>query len=104
MLSLEKPIKTTDWVTLRARVVFVRIYTLQVEIQVGRQSGFESVTEPTHSGVFTLVNYDQGIGLKKKILTGLSLNEENQEELQSYFVARSRSSFLSKAEGKQSKL
>ena len=58
---------------MTARVVYVRRYTLEVEITVTLRRGGEMV--PSHSGYYTVLNYDES-GFKRPIITGLRLSAD----------------------------
>ena len=89
------PIRPTDWVELTARVTYVRRFTLEVEIQVVLQRPLgngETEVIPSHSGTFTVLNYDLS-GFKRPIITGLNLKDAPEEDLWRYHLARQRHQF-----------
>ncbi|MDH4224473.1 MAG: acyl-CoA thioesterase [Deltaproteobacteria bacterium] len=90
-IFFKQPIYTTDLVEMTARVVYVRRYTLEVEINVKlrRISGEEL---SSHSGFFTVLNTSPR-GEKMAIQTGLLLTEEDQDSLRRYQKARLRHEF-----------
>ena len=71
---------------MTARVVYVRTFTLEVEIEV-RLLRLDGQVIPSHSGYFTVLNYDEA-GLKRPITTGLTLRDDDQETLRRYRQAR----------------
>jgi acyl-CoA thioesterase 11/acyl-coenzyme A thioesterase 9 len=87
-IYFKQPIFSTDLVHMKARVVYVRHYTLEVEITtaIQRMTG-ERV--PSHSGYFTVLNYDEA-GFKRPIVTGLRLSDADQEGLRAYQKAKAR--------------
>ena len=87
-IFFKQPIFTSDLVHMTARVIYVRTSTLEVEIAVRlrRRSG-EMV--PSHSGNFTVLNYDES-GFKRPIITGLKLDDADQEGLLAYRKAQER--------------
>ncbi len=89
-LLFKHPIYATDLVEATARVVYVRNYTLEVEIDVTVQRGGENL--PSHSGHFIVLNYDES-GFKRPILTGLRLSEDDPDALLRYLLARERHAF-----------
>ena len=89
-LLFKQPIFATDLVELTARVVYVRRYTLEVEIAVTLLRGGETI--PSHSGYFTVLNYDES-GFKRPVITGLRLSAEDPESLLRYLLARERHHF-----------
>jgi acyl-CoA thioesterase YciA len=96
-LLFKEPIFTTDLVEMTARVVYVRQYTLEVEIAVTlrRLDGREV---PSHSGYFTVLNYDD-TGFKHPIVTGLKLGDDDPESLLRYLQARRRHEFWKEHQG-----
>ncbi|MDH4120212.1 MAG: hypothetical protein OEV94_00695 [Deltaproteobacteria bacterium] len=90
-LLFKKPIFASDLVSMTARVVYVRTYTLEVEIKV-RLRHADGSEEDSHSGFFTVLNYDES-GFKRPISTGLRLREEDQEGLAAYHKAKLRHQF-----------
>ena len=90
-IYFKAPVFPSDRVDLSARVVYVRQYTLEVEISmlVLRPSG-ERVS--SHSGYFTVFNYDPA-GFKRPILTGLRLADADQDGLLRYYQAQERHRF-----------
>jgi acyl-CoA hydrolase len=93
-IVFEEPIFTTDMVEMTARVVYVRRYTIEVEINVTLQR-LDGKRLRSHSGYFTVLNYDE-VGLKRPILTGLHLTEENQDGLRRFQQAKNRYHFWRK--------
>jgi acyl-CoA hydrolase len=89
-IIFRQPIYATDLVEMTARVVYVRRYTLEVEIEVTLQRGGQSI--PSHSGHFTVLNYDES-GFKRPILTGLRLDPDDPDALLRYHLARERHRF-----------
>ena len=89
-LLFKHPIYATDLVEATARVVYVRHYTLEVEIDVTVQRGGENL--PSHSGHFVVLNYDES-GFKRPILTGLRLSEDDPDALLRHLLARERYAF-----------
>ena len=89
-ILFEQPIYATDLVEMTARVVYVRRYTLEVEIDVTLHRGADVL--PSHSGYFTVLNYDES-GFKRPIITGLRMDEDDQEALMRYLLARERHAF-----------
>ncbi len=97
-ILFKEPIFTTDLVEMVARVVYVRRYTLEVEIAVTlrRLDGREV---PSHSGYFTVLDYDD-TGVKHPIRTGLQLSDADPENLLRYLQARRRHEFWQEHQGK----
>jgi acyl-CoA hydrolase len=90
-ILFREPILTTDLVEMTARVVYVRHYTLEVEISVTLQR-LDGTRALSHSGYFTVLNYDEA-GFKRPIVTGLRLSADDPESLLRYSQARSRHRF-----------
>lgn len=90
-ILFKEPIFTTDLVEMTARVVYVRQYTLEVEIAVTLRR-LDGTEVPSHSGYFIVLNYDD-TGFKRPILTGLSLQDGDTEGLLRYLQARRRYEF-----------
>ncbi|MDH5752332.1 MAG: hypothetical protein OEZ59_07945 [Deltaproteobacteria bacterium] len=90
-IFFRQPIFTTDMVEMVARVVYVRRYTLEVAVNVTLQRADGTELE-SHSGYFTVLNYDEA-GFKRPIITGLRLDEKDQQGLKQYYLARLRHNF-----------
>jgi acyl-CoA hydrolase len=89
-ILFKQPIFATDLVEMTARVVYVRRYTLEVEIDVTLQRGGQTIS--SHSGYFTVLNYDES-GFKRPVITGLRLSADNPDGLMRYLLARERHHF-----------
>jgi acyl-CoA hydrolase len=87
-IYFKQPIYSADLVQMTARVVYVRNYTLEVEIGVMIQR-WNGEQVPSHSGYFTVLGYDEA-GFKRPILTGLRLDDADQEGLRAYQKAKLR--------------
>ena len=87
-IFFKQPISSLDLVRMRSRVVYVRNYTLEVEIDVSvqRLNGEEA---PSHSGFFTVLNFGEA-GLKQPVVTGLKLDDGDQQSLRAYQKAKLR--------------
>jgi len=87
-IFFKQPIFSTDLVRMRSRVVYVRNYTAEVEIDVSllRVNGEEP---PSHSGYFTVLNLGAD-GFKQPIETGLTLSGEDQASLRAFQKAKLR--------------
>lgn len=96
-IVFEKPIFTTDLVELNARVVYVRRFTLEVEIEVWLQR-MDGSRIRSHSGYFTVLNYDE-VGLKRPILSGLTLSESDPDGLRRFAQAKNRYHFWKQHQG-----
>jgi len=89
-ILFKQPIYATDLVEMTARVVYVRRYTLEVEIDVTLRRGGQAIS--SHSGYFTVLNYDES-GFKRPIITGLRLSDDDPDGLMRYLLARERHHF-----------
>jgi acyl-CoA thioesterase 11/acyl-coenzyme A thioesterase 9 len=87
-IFFKHPIASLDWVTMTARVVYVRRYTLEVEIAVSLQH-LDGSRTASHSGSFTVLSYDEA-GFKRPITTGLKLDDADQQGLRAYEKAKAR--------------
>lgn len=87
-IFFKQPITSADWVRMTARVVYVRHSTLEVDIAVSIQHMNGEVV-PSHSGQFTVLSYDEA-GFKRPIVTGLKLDDNDQESLRAYQKAKAR--------------
>jgi acyl-CoA hydrolase len=96
-IVFERPIFTTDLVEMTARVVYVRRYTLEVEIDVWLQR-MNGTRERSHTGFFTVLNFDE-VGLKRPILTGLRLSDADQDGLRRFQQAKDRYHFWKQHQG-----
>ena len=101
-IFFKQPIVPTDTVQMVARVVYVRTYTLEVEIRV-RIEHSTGETLDSHSGYFTVFNYDES-GFKRPILAGLRLTDDDQDGLRRYLQARERHRFWKEREEARSAL
>ena len=90
-IFFKHPIFTTDLVDLVARVVYVRNFTLEVEIEVQLQRLSGELLR-SHTGYFTVLNHDQA-GVKQHIPYGLELKDSDQPALRRYQQARLRHHF-----------
>jgi len=90
-IFFKKPLYISDIVEMRARVVYVRTYVLEVEINVNleRANGEKLLS---HSGFFTILNADE-TWMKQRINNGLKLEDDDQESLKSYLKAKERFTF-----------
>jgi acyl-CoA thioesterase 11/acyl-coenzyme A thioesterase 9 len=86
-----QPIFTSDLVELTARVVYVRRFTLEVEIDVWLQR-LDGSRIRSHSGYFTVLNFDE-IGQKRQIVAGLKLAESDPDGLRRFQQAKNRYHF-----------
>lgn len=90
-MVFKRPLHSTGRIELVSRVIHVGTHTLEVAIDIivhtleGEQYSLDSVT-------FLILNY-QTSGPKKKITTGLTLTDEDQDSLKRYIMARTRYSF-----------
>jgi acyl-CoA thioesterase 11/acyl-coenzyme A thioesterase 9 len=87
-IFFKQPIFSSDLVRMRSRVVYVRNYTAEVEIDVSIQR-LNGEEVPSHSGFFTVLNFGDA-GLKQPILTGLKLDDGDQDGLRAYQKAKLR--------------
>jgi len=87
-IFFKQPIFSHDLVCMRSRIVYVRNYTAEVEIDVSIQR-LNGEEVPSHSGFFTVLNFGES-GLKQPIVTGLKLDGGDQESLRAYQKAKLR--------------
>ena len=87
-LFFHQPIFPTDLVEMKARVTYVRRFTLEVEIDVQLQRA-DGAELRSHSGYFTVLNYDES-GFKRPIITGLRLQDDDQLGLRRYQQGKDR--------------
>jgi acyl-CoA thioesterase 11/acyl-coenzyme A thioesterase 9 len=90
-ILFKRPLHATDRIELISRIIHVRTHTLEVSVDIivhtleGEQYSLDSVT-------FLILNYHPS-GPKKRITTGLSLSDDDQDSLKRYIKARTRYSF-----------
>ena len=90
-ILFKQPLHATDRIELNSRVIHVRNYTLEVsiEITVHALNGEQYTLDPLD---FLILNYSPS-GEKRRITTGLRMDEADQEALRSYIRARTRYAF-----------
>ncbi|OSX71661.1 hypothetical protein BU14_0513s0005 [Porphyra umbilicalis] len=89
-ISFQAPVLPLHVLHLVARVVYVRRYTVEVEVHVSldrRVSGEPQVS--SHVGSFTVLNLDEA-GFKRPVMVGLKLDDADQEGLRTYEKAKQR--------------
>jgi acyl-CoA thioesterase 11/acyl-coenzyme A thioesterase 9 len=87
-IFFKQPIFSADLVSMRSRIVYVRNYTAEVEIDVTIQRPNGDLV-PSHSGFFTVLNLGED-GLKQRIARGLRLDDADQVNLRAYQKAKLR--------------
>jgi acyl-CoA hydrolase len=90
-ILFQHPLHVDDRIELSARVVYVRTHTLEVCIDI-TVDGRDGTTQQMDSIDFFIFNFDES-GLKKKINSGLVLDEPDQDSLRRYMLARTRYNF-----------
>ncbi|KAF0700370.1 Aste57867_9075 [Aphanomyces stellatus] len=86
------PITTSDVVSMKARVVMVRRLTLEVEVEVFVERLGTSEKRKSHTAYFTVINLNIG-QLRDPIMTGLAVDEADQESMRHLLKAQKRWSF-----------
>jgi acyl-CoA hydrolase len=87
----KRALHATDRIELISRVTYVRTHTLEVAVDVIVHT-LDGEQHPLDRVEFFLVNFSPS-GAKRRITTGLTLNEDDQESLRMYLKARTRFSF-----------
>lgn len=90
-MLFKRPLHATDRIELFSRVTYVRTHTLEISIDIIVHT-LEGEQYPLESVDFLILNYHSS-GPKKKITTGLLLNDDDQDSLKNYIKARTRYSF-----------
>lgn len=90
-ILFKRPLHATDRIELTSRVILVRAHTLEVSIEVTVHT-LEGDRYALDSVDFLIINFHPS-GAKKKITTGLLLDDADQESLKRYIRARTRYSF-----------
>jgi len=89
-VSFTQPIMTSDILDMRACVVYVRKYVLEVEVQASvDRSGDRRNMRASHTGYFEILNMDS-IGFKTPISVGIKLSDDNPQDLLRYQMAKTR--------------
>jgi len=89
-ISFTQPITTRDILDMRATVVYVRKYVLEVEVRasVDREGDRRSM-RASHTGFFEILNMDS-IGFKTPITVGIKLSNDCPQDLLTYQKAKVR--------------
>lgn len=87
----KRPLHATDRIELISRVTYVRTHTLEVAVDVVVHT-LQGESYPLDRVELFLVNYRPS-GDKRRITTGLTLSDEDQEPLRMYLKARTRFNF-----------
>jgi len=90
-ILFKQPVHSTDRIELNSRVIHVRNHTLEVsiDITVHALNGEQYTLDPVD---LQLLNYGPS-GEKRRITTGLLMDEADQESLRRYIRARTRYAF-----------
>eukprot|EP00188_Purpureofilum_apyrenoidigerum_P005456 Plantae.Rhodophyta-Purpureofilum_apyrenoidigerum.ctg711.p1 GENE.Plantae.Rhodophyta-Purpureofilum_apyrenoidigerum.ctg711~~Plantae.Rhodophyta-Purpureofilum_apyrenoidigerum.ctg711.p1 ORF type:complete len:358 (-),score=70.21 Plantae.Rhodophyta-Purpureofilum_apyrenoidigerum.ctg711:61-1134(-) len=92
-IDFKQSIKPEHVVEMHARVVNVRRYILEVEIETFVDKSFERQgILPAHAGYFTVLSLDE-LGFRRALVVGLKLNDDDQEGLKRYAKAKFRREF-----------
>mmetsp|Transcript_11402 Transcript_11402/g.23088 ORF Transcript_11402/g.23088 Transcript_11402/m.23088 type:complete len:328 (+) Transcript_11402:401-1384(+) len=99
-VSFKHPLTHRDVVDMRAYVVYVRTYVLEVEVLAYLDRIDAQIN--SHVGHFTILNLDP-LGFKRPIVVGIRLRDEDPEQLKRYEKAKRRFHFNRKEEATQTR-
>ncbi len=87
----KRPLHATDRIELISRVAYVRTHTLEVAVDIIVHT-LDGAQYPLDSVEFFLINYGPN-GAKRRVTSGLVLDEADQDGLRRYLKARTRFHF-----------
>jgi len=92
-IDFKQSIKPEHVVEMHARVVNVRRFVLEVEIEACVDKSFEGQgVLPSHAGYFIILSLDE-LGFRREIVVGLKLSDDDQDGLRRYAKAKFRREF-----------
>lgn len=91
----KKPVRISDLVEMRAKIVYVRTYTVCVQVTVLLHAFMGDKPVLSHTGLFAVLNFDES-NLRRRVLTGLELESASLEERKAYALAKASHDFWSK--------
>ena len=89
-IVFKKPILVSDWVELVARVVYVRLHTMEVEVECWIDR--DGTKQHACTGYFIVLQLNE-LGHNKEVLAGININEFDDDDTRRHYMAKQRFAF-----------